>query len=252
MRGGDGEGGDDEVLRILVTNDDSYEAEGIDAVVEGLLTLDAVEVEVVAPLEEQSGQGGRSTLGDLEVTDVELTSGYEARAVDGFPADSVRVAIDELGVEADLVVSGINSGQNLGPLVDISGTVGGARAAVARDIPALATSQGFGDDFDYDSAVPLILDWVEERRDDLISGNAPVELANLNIPSCDEGEVRDLVTVEVEADRPGGDAVVPQDCTVTEELGDDDGDVTAFAMGYATLSVVPDEPVEPAEVVDPG
>lgn len=165
--------GDGEPLRILVTNDDSYEAEGIDALVEGLLTLDAIEVEVVAPLDEQSGQGGRSTVGDLEVTDVELASGYEARAVDGFPADSVRVAVDELGIEPDLVVSGINSGQNLGPLVDVSGTVGAARAAVARDIPALATCQGIGDDFDYDEAVPLIVAWVEDRRDDLASGDAP-------------------------------------------------------------------------------
>ncbi len=73
----------------------------------------------------------------------------------------------------------------------------------------------------------------------------------MNVPSCDDGEIRDLVTVEVEADRPGGDAVLPQDCASTDELGDDAGDVTAFAVGYATLSVVPDEPGEPAEVVDP-
>ena len=45
----------------------------------------------------------------------------------------------------DLVISGINAGQNMGSVVDLSGTVGAARAAVARGIPALAASQGLGD-----------------------------------------------------------------------------------------------------------
>ena len=60
----------------------------------------------------------------------QTASGYEARAVEGFPADTIRVAFDELGLTPDLVVSGINEGQNLGPVVDLSGTVGAARAAV--------------------------------------------------------------------------------------------------------------------------
>ncbi|MBA3281693.1 MAG: survival protein SurE, partial [Acidimicrobiia bacterium] len=89
-----------EPLRILVSNDDSYAAPGIDVLVEALLTLDAVEVTVVAPLEERSGSGAKVTDGEVAVTDVETAGGYPAKAVDGFPADAVRVAIEELDIDA--------------------------------------------------------------------------------------------------------------------------------------------------------
>ena len=162
-----------EPLKILVSNDDGFEAEGIDALVEGLQTLDDVEITVVAPLEQQSGTGGSETEGELATGDVTLASGYEATSVDGFPADSIRVALDEQEVEADLVITGINEGQNRGPLTELAGTVGAARAAATRGIPALATSQGFGEEFDYDVAVPLILEWVANNRDDLVAGDVP-------------------------------------------------------------------------------
>ena len=71
----------------------------VDTLVTALNTLDDVEVTVVAPLTQQSGQGGKTTEGELEVTDVELASGYPAKAVDGFPADAINVAFDELGAE---------------------------------------------------------------------------------------------------------------------------------------------------------
>src|SRR3954464_9874399 len=112
-------------LKVLVTNDDGYAAVGIDAVVEGLRALPDTEVTVVAPLANQSGTGGKTTDGPLTVTDVKTASGYPAKAVDGFPADTIIWAIDQHGIDftPDLVVSGINFGQNIGPAVDISGTV---------------------------------------------------------------------------------------------------------------------------------
>ena len=134
-------------LHILVTNDDGVGAPGIDAVVEALRALPDTEVTVVAPLENQSGTGGQTTPGTLTVTDTTTASGYPAKAVAGFPADSVIWAFDQAGVtqKPDLVVSGINFGQNLGPAVAISGTVGAAEAAAARGVPALAASQGLAD-----------------------------------------------------------------------------------------------------------
>ncbi|MCB0970739.1 MAG: 5'/3'-nucleotidase SurE [Acidimicrobiales bacterium] len=234
-----------EPLKILVTNDDGYDAPGIDALVEGLATLDDVEVTVVAPLEQQSGTGGSVTEGDVATSEVTTASGHEAIAVDGFPADAVAVALDDEGVEADLVISGINSGQNLGPLVDLSGTVGAARAAVARGVPALATSQGFGEPEDYPSAVPLILDWVTEHRDDLVAGDATVEVINLNVPTCTAGEVLGLIeaTVGVEAD--GNPAEQEVDCSdAAVAMGDGAADVSAFNAGYATIGVVPAEPAD--------
>lgn len=238
-----------EPLQILVSNDDGYSAEGIDVLVTALQTLDDVEVTVVAPLAQQSGQGGKTTEGKLAVTDVETKGGYPAKAVDGFPADAVNVAFDELGVEPDLVITGINEGQNVGPLVDISGTVGAARAGVAQGVPALATSQGT-DSFDYESAVPFILDWVTEHRDALISGDAPVEVQSMNIPSCKAGRIRGLAEVEVGTD--GTDALGMQDCVSTTPQDQLTTDVAAFLDGFVSLTEVPAEPATPPEVVPAG
>jgi len=231
----------DEALSVVVTNDDGYAAEGIDAVVEALDALGDVEVEVVAPLDQRSGTGGTFREGPLETEEVETTSGHEAIAVDGYPADTLRVAIDELDLQPHLVLSGINEGQNVGPLVDVSGTIGAARAAVARDIPALAVSSG-GPGYDYEAAVEVMLDWIDEHRVELLEGDAPVEVASFNVPSCSTGEVRGVEEVPPAA---GGDVGGDQDCTSTEE--DPVDDVTAFLNGFATLSIVPDEPNAPPQ-----
>ena len=131
-------------LSILVTNDDGVGAPGINAVVQGLRALPHTKVTVVAPLTNQSGTGGKTTPGALVATRATTAAGYPAWAVHGYPADTITWAIDQHGISfrPDLVVSGINFGQNIGPLADDSGTVGAARAAVKQGIPALAASQG--------------------------------------------------------------------------------------------------------------
>ena len=127
-----------------MTNDDGYSAPGIDAVVQGLRTLPDVSITVVAPLANQSGTGGKTTPGTLAVTDVKTASGYAAKAVAGFPADTVIWAVDQHGLaqKPQVVISGVNFGQNLGVATNLSGTVGAARAAASRGIPALAASAG--------------------------------------------------------------------------------------------------------------
>lgn len=232
--------GDDEVLSVVVTNDDGYDAEGIDAVVEALEAEGDIEITVVAPLEQQSGQGGTYTEGPLETQEEQTASGTDVIAVDGFPADAVRVALEELDLTPDLLVSGINEGQNLGPVVDISGTVGAARAAVAAGVPGLALSSGT-EGFDYEAGVPFMLDWIEENREALIAGDAPVEVVSINTPSCTEGEIRGLAEVPVGTD--GRQALSAQDCTST--LEDPPDDTTAFNNGFATLTVLSDDPETP-------
>lgn len=229
-----------EPLSIVVTNDDGYDSDGIDTVATALDELGDVEISVVAPLEPQSGQGGTFTEGAVETQEEQTASGIDAVAVDGYPADAVRVALEELELDPDLVVSGINSGQNLGPVVDVSGTVGAARAAVASGVPALALSSGI-DDPDYAAAVPFMVDWITEHRAALVAGEAPVEVTSINVPSCNVGEVRGLEEVPVGTD--GTDAVAEQDCT--SDLEDPVDDVEAFNAGFATLTVLPDEPATP-------
>jgi 5'-nucleotidase len=227
-----------EPLEILVTNDDGVGAEGIDVLVTALTAIDGVEVTVVAPATQQSGTGGNVTEGPLTTNEATTASGYEARAVEGFPSDTIRVAFDELGLTPDLVVSGINEGQNLGPVVDASGTVGAARAAVRKGVPALAVSQGLGQDLDYEVAAGLVTDWIAEHGDAIRAGEAPVDLVtNLNVPTCDTGELRGLVEV---TSATSGNPLDPSDCTSTVEGPTDD--VIALANGFAALTEVPVEP----------
>jgi 5'-nucleotidase len=231
-------------LDVLVTNDDGFRAEGIDTLVEALRDLPGLEITVVAPAEQQSGTGGNETDGAVASRPGTTRSGYDATAVDGFPSDAVRVALDDLGLEPDLVISGINEGQNLGPLVDVSGTVGAARAAVRAGVPALAVSQGLGSPPDYATAADLVVDWLGDHRAALAAGDDEADgVVNLNVPTCPTGEVRG--TVEV-ASATEGDALGTPDCTGrgTGEPGDDD--VSAFLDGYATFSEVAAEPAAPA------
>ena len=230
-------------LRILVTNDDGYSAPGIDAVVQGLRSLENVQVSVVAPLTNESGSGAKTTSGALTVTDVKTASGYAAKAVAGYPADTVIWAVDDHGLaqKPQVVVSGVNFGQNLGSAVNISGTVGAARAAASRGIPALASSAGLAPAGvagpDYADAVTQVEHWIIQHRAALVAGTAssPVLLQNLNVPTCATGtSVRGLVTVPVDLTAPTSQLLAPADCASTATSPT--GDVQAFAEGYEPLS----------------
>jgi 5'-nucleotidase len=227
-------------LRILVTNDDGYDAPGIDAVVEAVRALPDTEVTVVAPLKNQSGTDGSTTPGPLTATDVKTASGYPAKAIDGFPADTIVWAIDQKGIDftPDVVLSGINFGQNIGSLVEVSGTVGAARAAAARGIPALASSQGIGNPMDFPSGVTQVLDWLSTNRAAIEDGSAtsPVLLENLNIPTCPTGSPRDLVEAPIATSDAGRD-LSKVDCTSTAT--DPADDVAAFIEGFPVLSPLP-------------
>ncbi|HEX6312241.1 MAG TPA: 5'/3'-nucleotidase SurE [Acidimicrobiia bacterium] len=225
-------------LRVLVTNDDGVGAAGIDVMVEALVDLPRVKVTVVAPAENQSGTGDRTSPAGVDVATAEASTagGYPATAVSGTPADSVIVGLEDVVAKPPhLVVSGINEGQNLGPALDISGTVGAARTAAIAGVPALAASQGLGDDPDNEVAADLAVDWVKAHRKRLVKGTVDAdEFANLNVPTCTTGSVRGLVEVRPE---PTGELLPPADCSST--LEDPPTDVVAFENGFATLSEIP-------------
>ena len=117
--------------------------------------------------EQERQPAARPRPGTLTTPPATTASGYEATAVTGFPADTVTAALDQLGVKPNVVMSGINAGQNLGGVTDLSGTVGAARAAAARGIPALAVSQGLGDAPQYDNAAKLAVAWLAKHRAEL-------------------------------------------------------------------------------------
>lgn len=124
-------------MKILISNDDGYQAPGIVALYEALKTI--ADVEVVAPEHNNSAKSNALTLhSPLYVH--KAHNGF--RYVNGTPADCVHIALTGLlGYRPDLVVSGINNGANMGDDTIYSGTVGAAMEGYLFGIPAIAFSQ---------------------------------------------------------------------------------------------------------------
>lgn len=189
---GDPSGGVTGPLRILVSNDDGVHAEGIDVLVAALAGDPAYEVTVYAPAIDQSGSGDSDQCGTLSQTATTTLSGYPAVGVDGCPADAVTRGLAHMnaaGAPPHLVVTGINAGQNVSILVAqaLSGTVGAAKTAVRAGIPALAVSQALPEPHDFASGATAAVTWIEEHREELLDGTAPLVLTNMNVPTCAPG-----------------------------------------------------------------
>jgi 5'-nucleotidase len=223
-------------LTILVTNDDGYNAPGINTVVQALRKLPKVTVKVVAPATNQSGTGGKTTIGTLATTKVKTLSGYPAVAVQGYPADTIRAAVDQLHIHPGLVVSGVNLGQNLGPVADLSGTVGAARAAAALGIPAVASSQGLGTPVAFKVAAQAVVKWITSHRSTLVVTNSPQStIVNINAPSCGTtGAPRGTVNVPPAT---SGNPLATSNCASTATNPPDD--VTALGEGYIVVDQLP-------------
>jgi len=239
-----------DTLSILVTNDDGVAAEGIDAIVEALVADSRNVVIVSAPSGNRSGSGDKTgpsaQCGNLSVESTTTASGYPATAVDGCPADAVNYALANLypaGTRPDVVIAGINEGQNVSEVVAtmISGTVGAAKTAARNGIPALASSQGIpgpGGVFDYPAGVEAVLEWLADHRLELAVGARPPGVESINIPSCNAGSIRGTIVGLPLAPSIDG-ALGPQDCEST--LEDPDDDVQAFVSGFIPVTTIPFE-----------
>jgi len=180
------------VLKVLLTNDDGIEAEGLQALRRALLEVDDVELAVIAPDGNRSAMARMiTTRRPLWVQEVPFDDGTVGYATDGTPVDCVRLArlglID--GWKADLVVSGINHGSNLGDDITYSGTVAAALEALVLGIPGIAVSQQsnaremdfrLGSRFCFDVAAQFIARVVEELDDVPLPQGT---LLNVNVPS---------------------------------------------------------------------
>ena len=126
-------------MRILITNDDGIEAEGIRALADWAQKLG--EVSVFAPKVEQSGKSVSVELRKpFSAEKVEYPGAVEAYAIGSTPADCVRFAVLGLGRKYDLVLSGVNRGQNLGHDINYSGTAGAVIEAAMHGINGVAVS----------------------------------------------------------------------------------------------------------------
>jgi 5'-nucleotidase len=124
-------------LKIVLTNDDGYDAPGLKALAEVAGRIGRMVI--VAPKSAQSGVGHQVTM--KTPLRVENATEENLFIVDGAPADCTRLALKEIASDADWVLAGINQGANLGSDVYQSGTVAAAREAAILGTKAIAVSQ---------------------------------------------------------------------------------------------------------------
>ncbi|MEZ6242590.1 MAG: 5'/3'-nucleotidase SurE [Phycisphaerales bacterium] len=180
-------------MRILLTNDDGIAAPGIIALHDALEGLG--EITVVAPKTVQSATShGITYHAPLMTSRVRVTPTMGGVAVDGRPADCVKLALTNLypemfgaGARPDLVISGMNSGANCGINVIYSGTVAAAIEAAFLGVPAIAVSMLIG------GAEPDFKTGAMHARraiDKVLAAGdlAPHECLSINIPKTEMGD----------------------------------------------------------------
>lgn len=174
-------------MQILVVNDDGIHAPGLRAMRDALLELG--DVQVVAPLVEQSGMSHRITyLHPIMVREIREEQQHFGWAVDGSPADCTKMGVLEFCPRRpDLVVSGINSGANVGINVLYSGTVAAAIEGAFFGITSVAVSLAQGTPPDYEATAAQALSIIREIRE---RHPKPGTLWNLNFPDTSPGGPR--------------------------------------------------------------
>ncbi|MGI6148515.1 MAG: 5'/3'-nucleotidase SurE [Firmicutes bacterium] len=174
-------------MKLVITNDDGLFAPGVRTLAEALAPFG--DITVIAPSREQSGMSHAITVDrPLRMEKMDAIPGFENRCfmVDGTPADCVKMAVHGLGLKPDMVVSGINIGENLGTDVLYSGTVSAAIEAVLLGIPAVAVSQVGGELKYLKTAAEVVSELfrtnVDLLRDQLVP---PDGLLNINVPDVE-------------------------------------------------------------------
>jgi len=194
-------------MKILLTNDDGVDAPGLRILAETL--CETARVVVVAPDRERSAIGTAVTLRRplRLVKHAALAPGVETWAVNGTPGDSVIIGAGKVAPDADMVISGINSGHNLGDDVLISGTVGAALHGSLRGYPAFAVSVAEASTYPQAARVARALAQL------IFDGKLPPDVfLNVNVPDLPPDLIR-----EARVTRLAGESHVD---TVTEAVED--------------------------------
>src|ERR1700751_6089771 len=225
-------------MPVLLTNDDGIEAAGLQALRRALLEVPRVELAVIAPDGNRSAMARSiTTRRPLWVQEVDFGDGTVGYATDGTPVDCVRLSRLGLieGFEAELVVSGINHGSNLGDDITYSGTVAAALEAIVLGLPGIAGSQQssareldfrVGTGFDFSVAASFTAPLVAELEDTPLPAGT---LLNINVPGAP----------------PAGVEVARLGKRVYQDelsLVDEDGDERRLYKIYGEASYAADEP----------
>ena len=232
-------------VKILLSNDDGYRAEGLAALAAAIKPLGAVTT--VAPDRNRSGASNSLTL-DVPVRAVRYDA--DAYYVNGTPTDCVHLAISGLfDFEHDIVVSGVNDGANLGDDTLYSGTVAAAVEGRFLGLPSIAVSLVLTPDSprNFASAAKVAAQLVQRMAKDRFQGQeeGPVIL-NVNVPDLPDGELKGLRVTRLgnrHRSKPIVKALDPRGRDVywvgNAGAGQDAGpgtDFHAVAAGYASIT----------------
>jgi len=171
-------------MYILLTNDDGINSEGIQKLAKALRSKGKYKVTVLAPDSNRSGISHAVSILSRPVKMSKL--GEETWSCSGYPVDCVILAIlGALPEKPDLVLSGINKGENLGTDIVYSGTAAAARQASLAGIPAVALSLAgdWKEVFHWDMAVS----WSADHLEELAAFWVEDTFVNVNIPNSPEG-----------------------------------------------------------------
>ena len=172
-------------MRILVSNDDGYQAEGIKKLTQALSEI--AEVIVVAPNENKSAASSSLTIGK-PLNPVQIDENIFA--IDATPSDCVHLALCGFLKESiDLVVTGINYGANLGDDVIYSGTVAGAIEGRFLGLPSIAISLASWDCKHFETAAIIAKRLVEKIEKAPLSHNT---IINVNVPDVPIEEIKGI------------------------------------------------------------
>lgn len=177
-------------MKLLLTNDDGINAQGLYALARHLEVDN--EVIIAAPSDQRSASSHSITVTRGIGVKQKKIQGIrsEAYSIDGTPADCVRVAVDKIAGDVDMVISGINEGYNVGIDVVYSGTVSAAIEAALCKIPSMAVSLGVGKPgYDYNVAADYarqVLNTARERylKDDVV--------LSLNVPPLKREDIKGI------------------------------------------------------------
>ena len=177
-------------MKILVSNDDGYDAPGITALAAALSSL--AEITVVAPSRNRSATSNSITV-DRALRITQADNGFFF--VDGTPADCVHLAVTGfLDFRPDLVVSGVNDGANLGDDTIYSGTVAAAMEGYLLGIPSIAVSLAARPATRFDTAAQVARDIVARYQ---ASVPSTPWLLNVNVPNVPYAELKGIRTVRL-------------------------------------------------------
>lgn len=232
-------------MRILLTNDDGIQSLGLKAVADAL--AHEHEVTVIAPDRNWSISGHNRTMDrPLRVTEVALGEGYTAYSSDGSPADCVALAVlGFLEQTPQLVVSGINLGNNLGDDITYSGTVAAAMEGVISGLPSIAVSMHTDPIWPVEVGAQFVTRLVQQIT---VRGIEKDILLNVNVPNLPHDDIKgvQITTLgkRIYEDRlvkgidPRGRNYYWIGGNIIRSEGEHGTDVAAIADGYVSITPI--------------